>query len=70
VFLVRNRVLKVLWALYPALVTFVVMATANHFWMDAALGALVAVAAAGAATQALGRARPEAWAWRTVKAST
>jgi hypothetical protein len=65
VFLVRHRILKMLWALYPALVTFVVMATANHFWMDAALGALVAVASAGAATQALGRARPEAWAWRT-----
>ena len=43
-FLVRNRVLKAFWALYPALVTFVVMATANHFWMDAALGALVAAA--------------------------
>jgi hypothetical protein len=70
VFLVRNRILKVLWAIYPALITFVVMATANHFWMDAALGALVAVASASAASQAFARARPEAWAWRTAKVST
>ena len=40
IFLVRNRVLKVLWALYPVVVTFVVVVTANHFWLDAALGAL------------------------------
>src|ERR687894_1972660 len=61
-FLVRNRVLKAFWAIYPALVTFVVMVTANHFWMDAALGALVALASASAASYAFARARPEAWA--------
>ena len=67
--LVRNRLLKVFWAIYPALVTFVVMATANHFWMDAALGALVAAASASAASYAFARVRPDAWAWRTAKAS-
>ena len=67
--LVRNRFLKAFWAIYPALVTFVVMATANHFWMDAALGALVAAASASAASYAFARARPDAWAWRTAKAS-
>ena len=56
--LVRNRLLKAFWAIYPALVTFVVMATANHFWMDAALGALVAAASASAASYAFARARP------------
>ncbi len=66
--LVRLRVLKVLWGLYPVLVTFVVMVTANHFWLDAALGALVAAASASAASYALARARPEAWAWRTRRA--
>ncbi len=66
-FLIRNRVLKVLWAVYPVVVTFVVMATANHFWLDAVLGALVAAAAASAASYALARARPEAWAWRTAR---
>jgi hypothetical protein len=69
IFLVRNRVLKVFWAFYPALVTFVVMVTANHFWMDAALGAVVAAASASAASYAFARARPDAWAWRTAKVS-
>ena len=60
----RNRVLKVLWALYPSIVTFVVIVTANHFWLDAALGALVAAVSACAASAAFARARPDAWAWR------
>ncbi|MBA3359500.1 MAG: phosphatase PAP2 family protein [Thermoleophilaceae bacterium] len=63
--LVRLRVLKVAWGLYPVIVTFVVMVTANHFWLDAALGALVAAASASGASYALARARPEAWSWRT-----
>ena len=37
---------KVLWGIYPFVVTFVVMVTANHFWLDAALGALVAALSA------------------------
>ena len=65
IFLVRRTVLKVLWALYPLVVTFVVMVTANHFWLDAALGALAAAVSAYAASAAFARARPEAWAWRT-----
>ena len=35
---------------YPVLVVTVVMATANHFWLDAVAGALAAVAGLGAAT--------------------
>ena len=65
--LVKTRALKVAWALYPVLVTFVVVVTANHFWLDAALGALVAAISAAAASHALGRARPAAWAWRTAR---
>jgi len=65
--LVRHRISKVLWATYPLLVTFVVVVTANHYWIDAALGAMVAGAAAWAARYALGRARPEAWAWQRAK---
>ena len=61
--LVRNRLLKAFWAIYPALVTFVVMATANHFWMDAALGALVAVGVRLAPPPTPSPAPgPEAWA--------
>jgi membrane-associated phospholipid phosphatase len=68
IFLVKHRALKVLWGLYPLIVTFVVMVTANHFWLDAALGALVAAVSAYAASAAFARARPEAWAWRTAGA--
>ena len=68
VILVKHRALKVLWAIYPLVVTFVVMVTANHFWLDAALGAVVAAASAYAASAAFARARPEAWAWRTAGA--
>jgi hypothetical protein len=66
--LVKTRVLKVAWGTYPAIVTFVVIVTANHWWIDAALGALVAAVSAYAASAAFARARPEAWAWRTVRA--
>ena len=38
--------------------------TANHYWVDAALGWMVALAAALVAQRLLARARPEAWAWR------
>ena len=62
--LVRPLALRTAWALYPLLVTFVVVVTGNHFWMDAAIGVAVAAASAWAASAALARARPEAWAWR------
>src|SRR3954468_12232099 len=68
IFLVKRRVVKVLWGIYPFVVSFVVMVTANHFWLDAALGALVAVLSAYAAYAAFARARPEAWAWHTARA--
>ena len=63
--LVRNRVLKALWLIYPIIVTFVVMVTANHYWLDAALGALVAAVSAYTASAGFARLRPEAWGWRT-----
>jgi uncharacterized membrane protein YbhN (UPF0104 family) len=46
VMLVRARALRVAWAFYPALVVFSIVATANHFFLDAAGGAGVAVTAA------------------------
>lgn len=61
--LVRTRVLKVVWVVYPAIVTFVVVVTGNHFWLDALFGAMVAATAAYAAHAALARARPDAWAF-------
>jgi hypothetical protein len=49
-------------------VTFVVMVTANHFWLDAALGRARGRLSAYAAYAAFARARPEAWAWHTARA--
>ena len=66
--LVRLRVLKVAWAFYPLLVTFVVIATGNHFWFDAFVGVIVAGLSALLATSAFARVRPDAWAWRTAPA--
>ncbi len=60
--LARRRVVKALWLTYPALVTFVVVATANHWWFDAFTGALTAGVAAVAAV-GFARWRPAAWAW-------
>jgi hypothetical protein len=68
IMLVKHRAVKALWGVYPLVVTFVVMVTANHFWLDAALGAVVAAASAYAASAAFARVRPEAWGWRTAHA--
>ncbi|HUN77766.1 MAG TPA: phosphatase PAP2 family protein [Solirubrobacteraceae bacterium] len=58
--LVRPRPLRVLWALYPLMVTFVIVATANHFLLDSILGALTAGLSAYGARW-LARARPAVW---------
>ncbi|GBD45245.1 hypothetical protein HRbin41_00045 [bacterium HR41] len=68
--LVRNRALRLAWAVYPLVVTFVVIVTANHFWLDAAVGAAVAATSAVIARSALSRARPTVWAWPTANART
>ena len=67
--LVQARVLRSVFYGYPLWVTFATVVTANHFWMDAALGAMAAAAAYGVALQAA-RARPHAWAFRRLEAST
>src|SRR5438270_6010026 len=40
--LARRRAVKIAWSLYPLLVTFVVVATANHYLTDVFLGAVTA----------------------------
>jgi membrane-associated phospholipid phosphatase len=57
---------KAFWAVWPLLVMWVVIVTANHYWIDVAAGALVAALAALAALR-LARVRP-AWSWRTAPA--
>jgi hypothetical protein len=56
----RTPVGRILWRLYPVLIAFVIVATANHFILDALLGALTAgVSALGA--RRLAKIRPAAW---------
>ena len=43
--LAQRRSVRALAAVYPAVMLFVIVATGNHFWIDAAAGLLVAVAA-------------------------
>ena len=64
----RRRVVKALWLFYPFLMTFVIVVTANHFIVDALLGAMTAGASAYGATW-LARARPTAWRFSAVSAA-
>ena len=62
--LVRRPPVRVLWILYPFVMTFVIVVTANHFIADALLGALTAGASAYGASW-LARARPSVWRFST-----
>jgi PAP2 superfamily len=66
--LARHRFVRVLWLVYPFLMTFVIVVTANHFILDALLGALTAGASAYGASW-LARARPGVWRFSTVPAA-
>ena len=55
----RTAIVSVLWRLYPFLMAFVIVATANHFILDAILGALTA-GRLGATGDVARRARPGA----------
>ena len=59
----RRVWVRALWWAYPLMVAFVVVATGNHWWFDAFLGAVTAGISALAAQTLFARARPEAWAW-------
>ena len=54
--LLRSRIARVLWLGYPFVIAFVIIATANHFLIDAFLGAVTAGISAYAA-RALARLR-------------
>ena len=66
--LVSWRPAKIAWCLYPLLVTFVVVATANHFLTDVFLGVLTAGISATLAKRLLARARPDVWGFKQVTA--
>jgi membrane-associated phospholipid phosphatase len=54
---------KIAWRLYPLWITFVVVATGNHYLTDVFLGAVTAGASGLLAVKLLARARPDAWAF-------
>ena len=58
--LVRGRVARWCWWAYPVVVTYVIVATGNHFLMDAVLGAATAGMSALVARE-LARTRPAVW---------
>jgi hypothetical protein len=68
VLLSRHTITRVLWCAYPFVVFWVVVVTANHFWIDGAIGLLVAAFAALTARQVLARVRPAVWSWRPATA--
>ena len=61
---VKNPGGRLLWLLYPLAVLFVIVVTANHYWIDAALGALVAACSALIAHRVLAPVRPMQWSFR------
>jgi membrane-associated phospholipid phosphatase len=66
--LVKNPIAMIAWALYPLFISFVVIATGNHYLTDVVLGAITALASALLAKQLLARARPDAWAFEQAPA--
>jgi len=60
---VKNKFGKVFWACWPLLVAWVTVVTANHYWVDALLGWMVAGLSLLIATRVVAQIRPETWAW-------
>jgi hypothetical protein len=65
----RHGWAKALWTVYAPVVTFVVIATGNHWAFDAFTGGVVAGVSAIAAQTLFARARPQAWAWEPALAA-
>ena len=59
--LVKKRYARIAWRLYPLWITFVVVATGNHYFTDVFLGALTAGVSALLAKELLARVGPKAW---------
>jgi PAP2 superfamily len=62
--LVRPLILRSLFFAYPLLMTYVVLASGNHFWLDAVFGLVTAALAVGVAVL-LARLNPD-WSFRRV----
>lgn len=64
----KHRATRIFWTIYPLVMIWCVIVTANHWWLDAAFGALTAAASFYAAGW-LARARPDAWAFTPARAT-
>jgi membrane-associated phospholipid phosphatase len=60
---VKSRIARIAWLVYPMFITFVVIATGNHYLTDVVLGAVTAGISALLANKLLARARPDVWAF-------
>jgi membrane-associated phospholipid phosphatase len=60
----RHWYAKAWWVFWPVLICWVVIVTGNHYWVDAVLGWMVAIAAALIAQRVVARAKPEVWSWQ------
>jgi hypothetical protein len=69
VHLTKHRAARIAWGFYPVFVTFVVVATANHYLTDVFLGAVTAGLAALTAKRLVARARPGVWEFRGLTAA-
>jgi membrane-associated phospholipid phosphatase len=63
--LVRQPMIRGLLIAYPLLMTFVVVASGNHFWLDAVFGLMTAALATGVALL-LARLNPD-WSFKPVR---
>jgi hypothetical protein len=61
----RRRLTRLVGLAYPAFIVFVIVATGNHFLLDAAAGALVVALAAGMTALLLRRPAAEPMVLRT-----
>lgn len=61
--LVKRRPAQIAWCVYPLFISFVVIATGNHYLIDVILGAITAGVSGLLAAHLLARARPDAWAF-------
>ncbi|MBK5110154.1 MAG: phosphatase PAP2 family protein [Thermoleophilia bacterium] len=59
----RNKIARAFWAFWPLVVTWVVVVTANHYWLDAALGWMVAGLSFLIASRVIAEIKPETWSW-------
>lgn len=61
--LCKNKFARGFWACWPLVVAWVTVITANHYWVDAALGWAVAGASFLIASRVVAQIKPETWAW-------